>query len=79
MACKASEARAKRLEELIEGKEEFCCLCLKTMGFPKSLHIYAAIRFKDGAGYVGDGMGQVCGDCEREANPPVRREMSGAS
>jgi hypothetical protein len=45
------------------GTEEYCCVCLKLMGFPQTLHFEHPARFRDGARYIGNGSGQVCPDC----------------
>ncbi|OGZ11511.1 MAG: hypothetical protein A3C93_01180 [Candidatus Lloydbacteria bacterium RIFCSPHIGHO2_02_FULL_54_17] len=65
MANENAEVRGKLLDQLIEGKEEFCVICLKTLGFLKSLHVYAKERFENGASYSDQGGGQTCGDCNR--------------
>lgn len=65
MAYIGAQVRNARLQALIEGKEEFCVVCLETMGFPKSLHVYARERFANDASYV-EGAGQSCGECNRD-------------
>ncbi len=73
MANKNAEARGRLLDQLVDGKEEFCVICLKTLGFLKSLHVYARERFENGASYV-EGAGQSCGDCNRMIE---KREATG--
>ncbi len=73
------EEREKRLAELIEGKAEFCVICLRTMDFLKSEYVYAPARFKDGASYSEEGAGQTCGDCNRAIEKPKRGVSAGAS
>ena len=53
-------ARERLFNERRAGIEEYCCVCLRLLGFPQSLHYNDPRRHQGGMSYVGDGTGQLC-------------------
>lgn len=61
------KARAQILGQRIAGRMEFCCLCLRELDIPKTLHIEHHKRYEGGASYT-EGCGQTCGKCNNSTS-----------
>ncbi len=64
-----NDLREQQLKKAMASSNEFCVVCYCDMGFPKSLSVDHTRRYQNGARYIGDGAGQICGHCDRK--PPT--------
>ncbi len=60
------QTQAQILGQRISSRMEFCCLCLRELYFPKTLHIHHHKRQEAGATYT-EGCGQSCGKCNQSS------------